>query len=440
VKDRRREIALFRYSLIHPALDPTISSRERGRRVRALAAQDHLGPDGERIRVGRNTLDRWIRRYREGGFDALFPDPRVGVPRTPAEVLDLAVALRREVPNRTAAQIAAVIREANGWAPHERTLQRHFARLGLRRGDARPRRAYGRFEAEEPNDLWVGDALHGPAVGGRKAILFAFVDDCSRVATGYRWGTAEDTVRLEAALRQGVAARGVPSAIYVDNGSPFASHQLLRACASLRIALVHSTPGEPAGRGKVERWFRTVRDQFIVEVEARGVKDIGELNRLFIAWVEGVYHARPHGETGEAPLERFLRNGPPTLPTPEVLREAFLWSERRRVTKTATVSLCGNVYEVDAALVGHHVELVFNPFDLTTVEVRYQGRPMGSALPHRVGRHVHPQARPDEPISPPPVTGIDYLALVAARYEDATRRRIAYSALPEPEPESDEED
>lgn len=438
MEDRRREVALFRYSVIRSALDPAITSRERGRRVRALAGQDHLGPDGERVRVSRNTLDRWIRRYREGGFEGLYPDPRLGVPTTPAEVLELAVALRKEVPERTAAQIAAIIREARGQSPHERTIQRHFARLGLRRGHPRPRRAYGRFEADEPNDLWVGDALHGPAVAGRKAILFAFVDDCSRVVTGYRWGTAEDTVRLEAALRQGVAARGVPAALYVDNGSPFASHQLLRACACLRIAMVHSTPGEPAGRGKVERFFRTVRDQFLVEVEARGVASVAELNRLFVAWVEGVYHARPHSETGEAPLERFLRNGPPALPTPEVLREAFLWSERRRVTKAATVSLFGNVYEVDAALVGQHVELVFDPFDLTSVEVRYQARPMGVALPHRVGRHVHPQARPEEPPAPPAATGIDYLGLVVARYEDATRRRIAYSALPEPDPDEEE--
>ena len=438
MEDRRRDIALFRYSLIREAADPALSARERGRLVRALAAQDHVGPDGERVRVSRNTIDRWIRAYRAGGFEGLYPDPRVGVPRTPADTLDLAVALRREVPERTAAQIAAIIGEARGWSPHERTLQRHFARLGLRRGDPRPRRVYGRFEAAEPNDLWVGDALHGPVIDRRKAILFAFLDDCSRVVTGYRWGFAEDTLRLEAALHQGLAARGVPSRLYVDNGSPFASRQLLRACACLRIAIVHSTPGEPAGRGKVERFFRTVRDQVLVEIEARGAESLAELNRLFTAWVEGVYHARAHSETGEAPLERFLRNGPPVLPGPEMLREAFLWSERRQVTKTATASLFGNLYEVDAALVGHHVELVFNPFDLTTVEVRYQGRPMGVALPQRIGRHVHPHARPDEPPTPPPSTGIDYLALVAARYEEATRRRIAYSALPEPDPDEEE--
>lgn len=438
MEDRRRDVALFRYSLIHSAADPSISRRERGRMVRALAAADHVGPGGERVRVSRNTLDRWIRAYRAGGFEALHPDRRAGVPRTPAEVLELAVALRREVPERTAAQVAAIIAEAKGQSPHERTIQRHFTRLGLRRGDPRPRRAYGRFEAAEPNELWVGDALHGPMISGRKAYLFAFLDDCSRVATGYRWGGLEDTLRLEAALRQGLASRGVPGGLYLDNGSPMASRQLLRACASLRIALVHSTPGEPAGRGKIERFFRTVRDQFLVEVEARGAESLAELNRLFGAWVEAVYHARVHSETNQAPLERFLRDGPPALPSPEALREAFLWSERRQVAKTATVSLYSNRYEVDAALVGHHVELVFDPFDLTTVEVRYQGRPMGMGVPQRIGRHVHPQARPEEPTAPRPATGIDYLALVAARYQEATRRRIAYSTLPEPDPNEED--
>jgi putative transposase len=112
---------------------------------------------------------------------------------------------------------------------------------------------FGRFEASLPNELWVGDALHGPIVGRHKAILFAFLDDHSRLFTGYRWVTAEDTVRAEAALRAGLAARGVPEGVYLDNGSPFVSAQLLRACASLGIRLIHSRPGRPEGRGKIER-------------------------------------------------------------------------------------------------------------------------------------------------------------------------------------------
>jgi putative transposase len=211
--------------------------------------------------VSRNTLDRWIRAYRAGGFEALVPATRQAEPITPASVLALAEALRREDPARTAAHVAAVIAEAQGWAPSERTIQRLFARLGLNRHSPAQRRAFGRFEAAAPNDRWTGDALHGPTIGGRKAYLFAFIDDHSRLFTGYRWGHSEDTLRLEAALRAGMEARGIPGSCYLDNGSAMVSRQLLRACATLRIALVHSRPGKPEGRGKIERVFRTKRTQ-----------------------------------------------------------------------------------------------------------------------------------------------------------------------------------
>jgi len=414
--DRHRDVALFRYSLIREAADPALTNAERGQLVRALAARDHTGPAGERVRVARNTLDRWIRNWRAGGFEALMPAARSAEPVTPVAVLDLAVKLKREAPGRTAAQVAQVIAAVEGWAPSERTIQRLFARLGLNtRPDGTPPAAFGRFEAAAANDRWTGDALHGPVVGGRKAYLFAFVDDHSRALVGYRWGHSEDTVRLEAALRHGLGSRGVPRSIYVDNGSAFVAAPLLRACAVLGIRLVHSRPGRPEGRGKIERFFRTVRDQFLVEVAARGVADLIEMNRLFAAWVETAYHRRVHSETAAAPLERFVAGGPFVIPTPGQLHEAFLWSEHRTVTKTATVSLHANTFEVDAALVGRRVECVFDPFDLTAIEVRFAGRAMGAGVARVIGRHTHPMARP-EAAPPPATTGIDYLALLADRH------------------------
>jgi len=422
--DRARDIALFRYALIRSAADPALSSKQRGVVVRALAQTEHTGPFGRPVRYSRESLDRWIRAWKAGGFEALLPTARHLEPRTEAAVLELAAALKREVPARTAAQVAAILASHAGGVtavPSARTLQRHFARLELNtRPDGRPPRSFGRFEAEAANDRWTGDALHGPTVGGRKTYLFAFIDDHSRALVGYRWGHSEDTVRLEAALRAGLAARGVPKVVYVDNGSAFVSSQLLRALASMGITLTHSKPGQPAGRGKIERFFRTVREQFLVELRAEGVTgatdaiaDLAQLNELFAAWVETVYHRRVHSETGQAPLARFLAGfpdgGASALPTPAQLHEAFLWSARRTVTKTATLSLSGNSYEVDAALVGRRVEVVFDPFDLTQLEVRYQGRPMGTAIPHRIGTHVHPDAHPETAPAPAPATGIDYL-------------------------------
>jgi putative transposase len=431
-ENRRREVGLFRYALVRDAADPALSKAERGRLVRALAEREHVGPDGRLVRVARGTLDEWIRFYRRGGFEALVPRPRVVVPRTAPEVLELAFRLKRERPERTAAQVREIMLAAGGGSvPGLRTLQTHLARQGLNvRADGRlPGKVYGRFEASARNELWTGDGLHGPILAGaaaRRAVLLAFIDDHSRLLVGWRWGTGEDVFRLEAALRAGLMTRGVPNAVLVDRGSAFVSSQLLRACAVLGVKLIHASPRAATTKGKIERFFRTVRDQFLVEIDD-GV-ELAELNRLFSAWLEVVYHRRVHSETGQTPLERFDAAGAPPLPTPALLREAFLWSVERTVTKTATVSLHGNQYEVDPALVGRKVELVFDPFDLTRIEVRYQHRPFGLAVPLQIGRHTHPQAEREVP--PPTATGIDYLKLLADRRDaELGGERIDYASL-----------
>ena len=441
--ERARRVGLFRYELIQEVADPSLPARQRGRMVRALAAAEHRGPSGELVRVSRATVDRWVRAWRAGGFEALVPTPaRVG-PRSPAEVLDMAAGLKRENPARTAAQVARILWATSGWAPSERTLQRHFARLGLPGAPAGPAEVCSRFEAARPNELWTGDALHGPAIGpapGRKTYLFAFVDDHSRAVMAARFGYHEDAVRLAAALRPALAARGVPEWVYVDNGSAFVDAWLLRGCATLGIKLTHSTPGRPQGRGKIERFFRTVREQFLVELTpeaAAGIADLAALNRLFTAWVETVYHAAVHSETSQAPLARWQAGLPDPLPrpTPAQLREAFLWSAHRMVTKTGTVSLHNNVFEVDPALAGRSVELLFDPFDITDVEVRHGGRSHGPATPFRIGRHSHPKARPEQPEqAPAPATGVNYLHLLDAAHTAQLGKAINYAALADTTP------
>jgi putative transposase len=440
--ERARAVGLFRYALVRAAADPQLSPRERGVPVRELAAAEHAGPFGQPVRVSRATLDRWIRAWRAGGFDALVPDERRVVPRTEAQVLDLAAALKREKPQRTAAQVRRVVVAHLGWAPSERTLQRLFERLELRtRPDGRPPQAFSRFAAAHPNDLWVTDALHGPKIAGRNTYLFAVLDDHSRLLTGYRWGHREDTLRLEAALRTALSKHGVPSALYCDNGSPYASAQLAYACARLGIRIVHSRPGKPQGRGKIERAFGTVRGQFLAEVAPAGgagstVSDIDDLNSKFAAWVETVYHRQVHSETGQPPADRYdagwaEADGPRRV-SPEQLRQAFLWVATRQVSKTATVSLLGNAYVVDAALVGRKVELAYDPADLSHLEVSWRGTPMGTATPLRIGRHVHPAAKPETTPPPRPETGIDYLSLLEADHTAQHAVGINYLAIANP--------
>ena len=446
--DRVQAVAVFRFQLISPAIDEDLSCRARGRLVREIAQGWHTDPFGRRVQYSRDTLDRWIRRWREGGFEALVPCERATPLRSDPAILELAAALKRENPARTAAQVERILTKSQGWSPSQSTLLRLFHRLELPGADGQvgAREVFGRFEAGEPNELWTGDALHGKRIGGRKTYLFAFIDDHSRLVTGYRWGFAEDTVRLAAALRPGLASRGIPRVVYVDNGSAFVDAWLTRACSKLGIRLTHSTPGRPQGRGKVERLFRTVNEQFLVEfadttaedLTARGLSQaqaLLELNRLFTAWVETVYHTREHSETGQTPLARwtggFTRTGTgPQIPTPADLGEAFAWSTFRTVNrKTATVSLLNNTYQVDAALLGRRVELVFDPFDLTDVAVRYQGKTFAKAVPYVIGRHSHPKARPETPDPAPAPTGIDYLNLVAADHHQRAAAGINYHAL-----------
>lgn len=213
--ERARKIGLFRYQLIREVADPALSAKARGKQVRAIAAAEHIDPFGNRVRYSRDTLDRWIRAWRRGGFDALVPVPRQSSPRTPAEIIELSLALKKENPDRTAAQVRRILRTQLGWGPGERTLQRWFSEHGLTGPTASgPLAVFGRFEAGRPNELWTGDALHGPKINGRKTYLFAFIDDYTRLVVGYRFGYAEDTIRLAAALRPALGTRGVPDRLW----------------------------------------------------------------------------------------------------------------------------------------------------------------------------------------------------------------------------------
>jgi putative transposase len=449
-RELAREIALFRFRLIQDVLDPGLTAKQRGRLVRSIAEGVHPGPLGTPVRVSRANLDRWLRAYRTGGFTALIPVPRRVDPRTPAHVLELAIALKKEAPGRTAAQIAVILAAQSGWAPSERTLQRHFADAGLTRArpDGSVPAAFGRFEAEQPNARWVADACHGPVVAGRKAILIAFLDDHSRLVTAARWGYHENAMALRETLRAGLASRGYPKVIYVDNGSMFIDSALRRTCAVIGAKLTHSQPGRPQGRGKIERFFRTVRDQFLVEIADRvadgdaptgtPVTSLDDLNSLFAAWLHQVYHQRVHSETDQTPLQRFLAHGAPVPVPGDLLAEAFRWSECRTVTATAQVNLHGNLYDVDPSLVGRKVELVFDPDNLENIDVRVASTSYGKAVPSRLRRHVHPKVT-HGPIPPPAPTGIDYLRLIEARHTHSLENRLQYAHLDhatDPEPEN----
>jgi putative transposase len=255
-RERAELVGGWRYQIIRGAADESVAPSQRGRLVREIAERRHPGPFGGTVEVSRTTADRWIRAWRSGGFEALQPKPRQSLARTPAETLELAARLKQEAPERTAAQVKRIIEQMCGDAPSESTLLRHFRSLGLPQAS---RQVFGRFQADFPNEIWVGDFLHGPRIGGRKTYLAAFLDDYSRYVVAARWAFAEDTARLSLALRPALLAWGIPNTCYTDNGSSFKDRQFARACARLGIKMVHSAPGRPQGRGKVERFLCATR-------------------------------------------------------------------------------------------------------------------------------------------------------------------------------------
>jgi putative transposase len=432
-------IALFRYRVIAEAIGQRISPAERGAIVRTLARQLHEHPDGTQRQYSRGTLDRWLRAYREQGLDGLKPDPRadLGAVRRHPELLDEACALRTELPTRSAVQIGAILFARHRIRVAERTIREHLQRRGLQRAAlAGQPRAFGRFEADRPNEVWIGDVLVGPFVphprtsGSQRAYLFVLVDDYSRLLVHGRWVPDQNTRAGQDVLRAAIQRRGLPERLYVDNGAPYANAALERSCAVLGIRLIHSRPYSPEGRGKQERLNRFIRERFLTEAEAHGIANFTELNDRFLAWSEQVCNTRQHAETGQTPIARFTSQGPLVAADPALVREAFRWSVVRRVTRTASVSLAGNHYSVDASLIGRRIELRFDPENLTLLDVFWDGRPVGQAIPFIIGRHVHRQVPQALPPSPPPSTGIDYLGLVQAEHDDHLLGQIAYRDLP----------
>lgn len=436
--DPAEAIALFRYRVIAEATNERLSSAERGLVVRELAAQIHELPDGSRREFSRATLDRWIRACRAEGLDGLRPEARsdVGTARVAPELIEEACALRRELPVRSAEQISRILAARHGLRVAPRTIRDHLRRRGLDRRQltAEPR-VYGRFEAEHPNELWTGDVLVGPFVphprrpASRRAYLFLLVDDYSRLLLHGRWMSDENTRAGQVVLRAAILRRGLPETLYLDNGAPFANAALERTCAVLGIRLVHSRPYAPQGRGKQERLNRFIREAFLAEALHVGIESFEQLNDRFSAWAERDANTRVHAETGATPISRFLSAGPPGVADPELLRDAFRWSVTRVVSRTAQVSLAGNRYSVEPALVGRRVELRFDPEDLSRIEVWCDRRSFGPAVPFVLGRHVHrqvPQAAPPPPAEP---SGVDYLGLVEAQHDADTLGRLAYRDL-----------
>lgn len=455
-QERNTQIALFRYGLIASLVFAPLPTGQLEQALRQIASQHYRIPYSSRTRVGVSTLRRYLRDYQAGGFDALRPIPRSdkGKPRAlPPEVLEKAIALRQEQPARTTPMLVELLQrdpELHLDQPlNAHTLTTHLrARGQTRRRLAQTGRAFHRFEKEAVNALWQGDAMVGPwlpdpSQPGKKkrAHLFCFLDDHSRLVPHAEFFFEEALPRLERVLKVGILKRGLPKALYVDNAQVYHATQFAAACASLGVDCRHAAPYRPEAKGKQERFFATVRAQFMPEVDSSAIASLAELNESFWAWLELVYHRKVHSETGQAPLERYQAGlAAVRQADPETLRKAFLWREKRKVRKDGRLSLQGNTYRVDPQFIGRPIELRFDPFDLSALEVWLDGQPLGKATVLQQGReqHIAVERLVAPPASSPaqPKSSLDYLAVLRAEYQQHQRQQagsLRFTQLPKEE-------
>ena len=217
-----------------------------------------------------------------------------------------------------------------------------------------------RFAFDKANELWMSDVMHGPSVFAdgkrkRKTYLIATLDDATRVVPYAAFAMHENTAAFLPVLQTAILRRGIPKRLYVDNGSAYRSQHLALVCAKLGITLIHARPYQPQGKGKQERWFRTVRMQLLPMLTQDDFKSLEALNSRLWSWVEAEYHMSPHkGLDGITPFDRWATAADDvTLPGPERdLDELFLFELNRKVQSDRTISLHGAVYELDACLVG----------------------------------------------------------------------------------------
>ena len=372
---KKQEIALFRYGLISDLINIPPGTRGQKGKIRQKARRKYHIPCSDRTTVADETIRDWLKKYRKGGFDALLPRGRSdrGKPRKlPVHVSDLLLETKEKNPDFTVSMVIKTVLDSGKVGTDTRlaasTVYKLLARHGLMKKKENSSHDRRRFSFKNAGELFMSDVMHGPAVKTRgnrkrKTYLIAFIDDATRVIPYATFAMSENTALFMPVLKQAILRRGIPQRLFVDNGSAFRSAHLSLVCAKLGITLINSRPYCPEGKGKIERWFRTVRLQFLPMLTDRDKSSIEALNSALWTYVEMEYHRNVHRILRQTPLEAWAEKGSNVnYPVPWLdIDELFLFEAKRKVMKDRTVSLNGIVYEIDAALVGETVTLKYDP-------------------------------------------------------------------------------
>ena len=427
---KAEKIALFRYGLIAPLVLEPLPRGQLTHRADEIASRPYEIPGSKRTSVSVDTLLDWALRYRQGGFEALAPQPRQdrGKSRTiTPRLADLIERLKRENPHRTGATLLRELALSSGQDKagiSAATLYRFLKQHGLSERQLLAPAAHKKFEAQHSNQIWQSDMLFGPYVqrpGGGKmqAMLHAILDDASRLIPHAQFYASQGLDACLDCLRQAVQARGIPVRLYMDNAKIYRSPQLARISASIGMLIVHTPPYQPEGRGKIERFFRSCREQFLNNLDRKQALSLEQLNERLWAWLD-IYHRTQHSSLGTTPLLRWQRDIEHIrqLPPSTDFRRLFFHRLDRLVRRDCTFLLENRFYEAPPHLAGERVEVRFDPLDPVLVEIYFQGKAEAMArLVDAVVNGQLPYTKPAERTQPEP-TGINFVDLLVKQKSD----------------------
>jgi putative transposase len=390
--DKAEKIALFRYGLIAPLVLETLPRGELTHRAQQIASRLYDIPHSTRRQVSVDTLLEWTLRYRRNGLPALMPKPRQdrgqmrAIPDATAALIDR---LKREGPHRTGTALLNHLALAGDQAEiSPSTLYRFLRSRGLTQRQLLLDKAsaHKKYEAEFANQIWQSDMLFGPWVqrsgGGRMQVfLQAALDDASRLIPHAQFYPNQGLDSFLDCLRQAITARGLPTRLYMDNAKIYRSPQLARIAASIGILIVHTPPYQPEGRGKIERFFRSVREQFLANLDPKTLLSLDQLNEQLWHWLDTVYHRREHSALQTTPLLRWQQDIAQVrqLPPATDMRRLFFHRVDRLVRRDSTFLLRHRFFEAPPHLAGKKIEVRFDPLDLTHPEIYSAGKPEGIA-------------------------------------------------------------
>lgn len=390
--------ALFRLSVLGPlASRDRLEQGELKRLLRELSTQSYAIPNSRKVFLSEKTIEGWYYAWKRDGILALAPKPRSdrGLSKMSGAIQDAVCTAKKENPGRSLRIIRQVV-GASGLPGATKLSRSSIHRLLQTHGISNlpgsavqpvERRS---FVAARAGDIWYGDVMHGPKVfiNGqmRKAYLVSFMDDASRLITHSAFCPAETALEVEGVLKQALLKRGLPTRLVIDNGSAYRAATLQAVCARLEIRLIYCRPYTPEGKGKLERWHRTLRASFLGELDMDKVRDIHDLNARLWAWLDECYHKEPHSALeGLTPLERYRKDLVqirPLGPFACRLDELFLHRHERLVRKDGTVSYEGQRFEVPFELIGKTVLLVVDPHMQKVIGVEAEnGDSLGKATP-----------------------------------------------------------